>query len=189
MKNSTNENESLLQIKKQVSKTIVEYSVIPEKEIKELVNACFFLKDADVDTHRTIINYNCNYYHLKASNVIFHPIKFIKLLLSIGVLLADFNYLSVINIFCDVLNVISVTLSLDEASVLLCLYRISNIKNIDDCNIYNIYLEYISNINSSIMDKGDFFNTLQKLIDKRLVILEDGNYYVNDKIIVKDKKG
>lgn len=178
----------ILKLKKDISEIIEKYTVIPESEVSKIVETCILPEDTGKDTHRLVIQWQDSYYKFKGNNVVFQPIKFVKLLLSISVLLSEFNHLTIINIFCDVLEIFFVKLSQNEATVLLFLYQVSSAATMNDENIYDSYLKYIAKREFLMLDKKIFYSTLQKLCDNKLIVIDNGNYFVVDKIIGKNKK-
>lgn len=183
MKNSEQENKLILETKNNISAIIEKYSVIPEKEIHRIVDTCILSEYEIKDAHRVVIQWKDSYYSLKGKNIVFQPIKFIKLLLSIMVSLADLNFITIVNIFCDVLDTFSITLSQDESTILLCIYKLANMEIVNDDNFYAYYSKFATERNVLVLNEREFRDVVQKLADSKLIIIENGNYFVVDKII------
>lgn len=183
MKNSEQE-KIILEIKNDLSTIIEKHLVIPEKEIHRVVDACILSENEIKDAHRVVVQWKDSYYSFKGKNIVFQPIKFVKLLLSIMASLADLNFITIANIFCDVLDTFSIILSQDESTILLCIYKLANMETVNDDNFYTYYSKFATERNVLVLNEKEFRDVVQKLADSKLIKIENGNYFVADKIIV-----
>lgn len=173
----------ILELREDISKIIEKYSLISKSEIKKIVERSVLSENLSRDTHRWVLQWKDSSYRFKGKNVVFKPIKFVKLLLSISAVSENVDYVTVLSIFCDVLEIFSIKLSQDESVVLLFLYQLSSMMALNDENVYEYYLRYVTTHNCLRLDVKMFCNTLKKLLDDKLIFIDNGNYFVADRII------
>lgn len=185
METWNNEEILVLDVKNDIAKIIEQYFLISKTEINKVMDSCVLTEDLVIDTYRLIIRWKDEYYNFKGKNIVFHPIKFVKMLLSITVSISDLNFVTIINILCDVLNVFAIKLSQDESEVLICIYELVNMMAVDDYNIYGCYIEFANRHNIMLLEEDVFFGILKKLVNNKLIVIENGNYFATDIIIGK----
>lgn len=176
----------MLLLKKELFAVINKQVSLSENDIKKIIDSCIVTGNTDKSDHRLIIHCKNGDINFKSNNVVFQPGKFIRALLSICVtFMGDLNIATLINTLCDVLAVFSIRLSEDESIILISIVYLSRVMLLDDKNLYSSYVGLSRERGKNVIDKTGFESAIRKLIDKKILIIENGYYYVAEKIIYK----
>lgn len=178
-----NNTIAILELKKDVSNVISKNINISNSDLNDILDSCIVEDNMLQTNYRLVVHLKGKYMHIKGCNLIFQPVKFIRLLLTLSVSLVELNVLSVLKIFCDVLELFSIELSQSESSILICLYNLGSKMVINDNNIYNLYVDFAKERNLFLYERVEFNNIIKKLLDANMIVIEDGIYYVEEKII------
>lgn len=95
------------------------------------------------------------------------------------------NYAVLINTLCDILEVFAISLSKEESLILLSLIHLSSVMLLEDQNLYNSYVSLSKKKGTPIVDKNEFEECIRDLVDKKILIIENGYYYIEEKIVCK----
>ena len=145
--------------------------------------------DADESKHRLIVHWKDKYIHFKSHNIVFQPAKFIRALLNAYITFTGhLNIATLVNALCDVLSVFLIQLSKEEAMILVSLVHLSSIMLLEDENLYSSYLSLNMKMESVIIDKNEFEECIKSLVDKKILTIENGYYYIEEKIIYENRK-
>lgn len=189
-KSESNNIDVISSLKKELSMIIIKQIDLPEDDINNLIDSCIKESNLDEGKHRLIVQWKDNYIHLKGNNIVFQPVKFIRALLSICITInGDLNIATLINTICNVLAVFSIQLSKEESMILVSLVDLSSVMLLEDENLFSSYVSLSRKRGRTIIDKNEFEDCIRNLINKKIITLDNGNYYVEEKIIFKKQKG
>ena len=146
--------------------------------------------DIDESKHRLIIYWKDKYIHFKSNNIIFQPVKFVRALLSICItLMGDLNIATLVNTLCDVLAVFSIQLSREESMILISLIHLSSVMLLEDENLYSAYVSLSKKRGRTVIEENEFEDCIRNLINKKILTIDNGYYYVEEKIIYTKQEG
>ena len=177
-------------LKTELYTTIINQINLSEDDIKNIINSCIKEGDIDESKHRLIIYWKDKYIHFKSNNIIFQPVKFVRALLSICItLMGDLNIATLVNTLCDVLAVFSIQLSREESMILISLIHLSSVMLLEDENLYSAYVSLSKKRGRTVIEENEFEDCIRNLINKKILTIDNGYYYVEEKIIYTKQEG
>lgn len=189
-KNELNNITGISLLKQELFTVINKQIHLSEHDIKNIIDSCLKENATDESKHRLIVQWKDEYIHFKGHNIVFQPVKFIRALLNAYItFMKDLNIATLINTLCDVLSVFLIQLSKEEAMILVSLVHLSSIMLLEDENLYSSYVSLNMKRENIVIDKIEFEECIKSLVDKKILTIENGYYYVEEKIIYEKQKG
>lgn len=121
--------------------------------------------------------------HIK--NIIVDFEKLISLTLTIGGLLLEQNWVTVISFIKESMSAINIPMSKDEIYIILMIWKQSKDgQKVSDNDLYNHYQKHYVFIETKMFSKDEIHEILNRLLKLRLLNCTDGNYTVSQKVII-----
>ena len=185
-KKESSDITTISSLKKEIFSVISRQINLSKSDIDTIIDACVKEGVWDESKHRLVVQWKEKYIHFRSANIFFQPVKFIRALLSAYITFkGDVNYAVLINTLCDILEVFAISLSKEESLILLSLIHLSSVMLLEDQNLYNSYVSLSKKKGTPIVDKNEFEECIRDLVDKKILIIENGYYYIEEKIVCK----